>query len=356
MFIEDYTAILDEYEKFWERKNTKRPILNISYKKPGAIPYRAPKSLEEQWLDGEYKYNLSKHNIANTEYIAEGIPMHFTNYGPGCLSESLGGGFELEKDSIWFDTKQFVEDWENPPVIAFNEQSTLWQCLLKEQRLCAADPDMHFSMTDLGGTMDVVASLRGTQNLLYDLYDYSDEVKEFARQVNAEWIKAFNRQLEIVRNAGQPYNTWMNIPSAKPWYPLQCDFSYMISPGQFREFVLLDLIEHVNHMDRSIYHLDGPGELRHVDMLLDIPGLTGIQWTSGAGNEPLWSEKWYSLYRKIQDKKKNLVLIGGIDENDLKGAERLIKSIDPIGVYISFNCSCKDKAEDLLEKITKWAE
>ena len=46
----------------------------------------------------------------------------------------------------------------------------------------------------------------------------------------------------------------------------------------------------------------------------------------------------------------------GIGENDLAGAERLIKSIDPTGVYISVNCSSKDKAEALLEKITRWSE
>ena len=152
------------------------------------------------------------------------------------------------------------------------------------------------------------------------------------------------------------YNNWMNIPSSKPWYPLQCDFCYMISPKQFSEFVLDDLIDQVNYMPRSIYHLDGVGELPHIDMLLDIEGLTGIQWTSGAGNAELWDEKWFDLYRKIQDKKKNIVLLSGINEHDEAGAERLIKSLDPTGVYISFGCSSEDKAKDMLEKISRWSE
>ena len=356
MFTEKYKSMFAEYEKFWERIPLKRPILNMSYQKDGAVPYREPESLEERWLDAEYKYRKFKHNSTNAAYIAEGIPMLFTNYGPGCLSACLGGSFQLSKDSVWFDSVQYVKDWENPPAVCFDEQSPMWQYIVREQQLCAADPDVHFSITDLGGAMDIVASLRGTQNLLYDLYDYPDEVKAFSKEVTTLWKKSFDKELEIVRGTGQPYNHWMNIPSEKPWYPLQCDFCYMISPEQFREFILDDLIELVNYMPRSIYHLDGPGELPHLDMLLDIPNLTGIQWTSGAGNEPLWDEKWFGLYKKIQDKKKNLVLLGGIDENDLKGAERLIKSIDPTGTYISIGCSCKEKAEDLLEKITKWSE
>ena len=356
MFTEKYKAALAEYEKFWERKNTKRPILNVSYQRPGTVPYRAPETLKEKWLGAEYKYNAFKHNSSIMEYAAEGVPMSFTNYGPGCLTACIGGGFSLQPNTIWFDTEQLITDWETPPEIAFDEQSELWQHLVQEQMLYAADPDVHFSITDIGGIMDVVAALRGTQDLLYDLYDYPDEVKEFAQKVKVEWNRAFAKQLEIVRNAGQPYNNWMNIPSSKPWYPIQCDFCYMISPNQFSEFVLPDIVDQVNSMERSIYHLDGVGELPHLDMILDIPNLTGIQWVSGAGDEPERDEKWFEIYRKIQDKKKNLVLMYSINEHDMEGTERLIKSIDPAGVYLSFGCSCKEKAEEMIEKITRWSE
>ena len=45
MFVEDYKNTLLEYEKFWEMKNTGRPILNISYKKEGFTRYRHYESL-----------------------------------------------------------------------------------------------------------------------------------------------------------------------------------------------------------------------------------------------------------------------------------------------------------------------
>ena len=204
--------------------------------------------------------------------------------------------------------------------------------------------------------MDVVASLRTTETLLYDLYDYPEELKEMSSRVTDLWLKAFDMHIEAIRKTGQPFNGWMNIPSSQPWYPIQCDFSYMISPAQFEEFILPDLVRQIEHMPRSIYHLDGVGEIPHVDMLLEIPGLSGIQWTPGAGNEPLTSKKWFPLYKKIQDQKKNLVLLGAINENNLEAAEPLIKTLDPTGFYISVNCSCKEKAEDVLEKITLWSK
>ena len=80
MFKELYANVLSEDEKFWERKNTKRCILNISYRKDIGSPYRAPKSLEEKRLDSEYNYGLFQNEMMRTGYIAEGLQRYFTNF------------------------------------------------------------------------------------------------------------------------------------------------------------------------------------------------------------------------------------------------------------------------------------
>ncbi|MHA1883965.1 MAG: hypothetical protein ACW96S_02840, partial [Promethearchaeota archaeon] len=54
-------------------------------------------------------------------------------------------------------------------------------------------------------------------------------------------------------------------------------------------------------------HLDGPNALLHLDDLLAIPELTGIQWVPGDGREPMGHEKWYPIYKKIQAAGKNIV-------------------------------------------------
>ena len=192
--------------------------------------------------------------------------------------------------------------------------------------------------------------------MLYDLYDYPDEVKEATKLVTKLWFEAFDLQVAKIAAAGQPYNNWMNVPSAKPWYPLQCDFSYMISPNQFEEFVLPHLIEQVDHMERSVYHLDGVGEIPHLDMLLDIEGLTAIQWVAGGGQPPLWDERWIPMYQKIQAKGKNLILMGGLSALDEAGSERLVKSLDPTGVYLTYVTNTKEKADRMVEKVEQWTK
>ena len=357
MFKQKHQAVLAEYEKFWERKNTDRAILGMAYTKPNTTPYRAPVTLEEQWLDPEYNYAAFKRRDENSVYLAEGIPGYFTNFGPGCLSACMGGSFQLAQRTVWFDKEQFITDWENPPAVKFDEQSEMWQHITKMQARFAADPDVCFSITDLGGIMDIVASLRGTENLLYDLYDYPDEVYNFTKEVRREVQIAYNKQVETIRALDLPFITWMNIPSEKPWYPMQSDFSYMISPTQFEKFVLPELVDQASYLDRAVYQLDGIGERPHLDMILDIPGLNGIQWNPGAGKEPLCDEKWFDIYRKIQDKGKNIILLWALDERLEPQLERFFKTFEPTGLYLSGNrFSSQAAAERMLENIIKWSK
>ncbi len=349
-------TVINEYEKFWERENTKRPILNFAYVKKNTAAYAEPRDLYQKWLDEEFITERHKTYLNNVGFTAEGHPNLFTNLGPGCLAACIGGNFELAENTVWFDKNPIIDDWTNLPKIEFDENSEMWQHIVRLQNRFAKEPDFSFSITDIGGSLDIVAALRSTNKLLYDLYDYPDEILEFTEKINKIWFKFYDMQVKILEEAKVPYNTWINIPSLKPWYSLQCDFCYMISPEHFEKFVLPGLTEQVNYMPRSIYHLDGVGELPHLDMLLDIEKLNGIQWIPGDAQAPIWDEKWLSLYKKIQDKNKNLVFIGGISENHEKEAERLVKTLDPKGLYISADFSSKEKAEEMVEKITRWCE
>ncbi|MBQ7089610.1 MAG: hypothetical protein IJN82_00660 [Clostridia bacterium] len=355
-FNDQYKAQLDRYEQFWNRANTDRPVLNLVGPKQGAVSFKKPESLEQRWLDEEYVINRFRHYRENTDFVGDAVPMLFTDFGPGCLSACIGGNYDLGPNTIWLDRRPIIEDWEDLPNIEFNENSEMWQNVLRLQNKFLTDPSVHFSVTDIGGIMDIIASLRGTQELLYDVYDYPDEIKELSKRITQIWKKVFDQQIETVKKSGLPYNTWMEIPSAKPWYPLQCDFSYMLSPDHFREFVLDDLTELAQYVERPIYHLDGVGELPHLDMILEIPGLMGIQWAPGAGEAPEWDEKWFPIYRKIQDKNKLLILRRGLLDADEAGAEKLIKTVDPAGLYISTRFKSGEDAKRMYENILKWSK
>ena len=52
-------------------------------------------------------------------------------------------------------------------------------------------------------------------------------------------------------------------------------------------------------LDYAFYHLDGRGQIAHVDHLLSLPRLRGIQWVPGDGNPP--AECWLPLLKRIRD-------------------------------------------------------
>lgn len=79
---------------------------------------------------------------------------------------------------------------------------------------------------------------------------------------------------------------------------LQCDFAYMISPAMFERFVLPDLEACCAVLDHAFYHLDGRGQIPHLDLLLSLERLRGIQWVPGEGQPP--PEEWLPLLQRIR--------------------------------------------------------
>ena len=98
-------------------------------------------------------------------------------------------------------------------------------------------------MPDLGGIMDIVATLRGSENLLYDLYDEPEEVKRVSREIQELWLRYYKELNENLQPVNPGYSDWSGPYCREPSYVVQCDFSYMISPDMFREFVADDLTQ-----------------------------------------------------------------------------------------------------------------
>jgi 5-methyltetrahydrofolate--homocysteine methyltransferase len=155
-----------------------------------------------------------------------------------------------------------------------------------------------FGHVDLGGNLDVLASFLDTQTLLYELTDHPEELDRLVREVTALWLRYYDEQAAIIRRAGRGTSTWAPVLSTGTTYMLQSDLSYMISPAAFERFVMPDLVACCEHLDHAFYHLDGKGEIPHLDLLLSISRLRGIQWIPGDGQAP--AEEWLDLLRRIR--------------------------------------------------------
>lgn len=87
----------------------------------------------------------------------------------------------------------------------------------------------------------------------------------------------------------------------------------MIGNPMFKQFVLEDLRDDTRRLTDSIYHLDGVGELNHLDDLLALENLNAVQWVFGDGQLP--AECWMDVYRKIIAAGRQYMITGSEQSN-----------------------------------------
>jgi hypothetical protein len=152
-------------------------------------------------------------------------------------------------------------------------------------------------LTDLGGNLDILASLRGTEQLLVDLHDAPHEVDRLVGEATHTWRDCYEKLHALIKPSGRGVTCWGPCWSPGKGYLLQSDFSTMISPQMFERFALPDLAACCQALDYAFYHLDGKGQIAHLDHLLSLPRLRGIQWVPGDGQPP--AECWLPVLRRI---------------------------------------------------------
>jgi len=165
-------------------------------------------------------------------------------------------------------------------------------------------------LPDLGGVMDVAATFRGSENLLMDLYDAPEEVLRLSQEIQTAWYDAFADFSEVLAPQ-KCFTDWCGLLSQKPAYVIQCDFSYMIGNSMFRQFVLETLREDTRRLNHTIYHLDGIGELNHLDDILSLEALDAVQWVFGDGQPS--AEHWLDVYRRIEAAGKRYMVVGNAE-------------------------------------------
>ena len=137
------------------------------------------------------------------------------------------------------------------------------------------------------------------------------EVERLVKETQQAWYEAYNDFAEVLKPQGA-YTDWNGLLSRDPAYVIQCDFCYMLSPDMFRRFVLPTLQEDARRLTNTIYHLDGIGELPHLDQILAIPELNAVQWVYGAGQPGPYA--WVDVYQKILAAGKQIMIIeNGMD-------------------------------------------
>ena len=128
---------------------------------------------------------------------------------------------------------------------------------------------------------------------------------------------------------------------------LQCDLSVMISPEMFGEFIVEELTRTAGWLDHAIYHMDGLEQLRHLDLILAVPGIDMIQWVQVAG-QPDITQNLKEVHR-IQKAGKGLVVQAYKSQLDT-----IVREISPYGLdLLIMDAANPDEADEIVKFVTK---
>ena len=304
-----------KWDAYWRRENPGAPLMCIVAEKEGA---RDPaleaalrsRDMEDKYLNAARIAARFRYHVNTHEFLAESFPNISLDFGPGSMAAYLGSGITFHPDTVWFG--ECVEDWAKWPDLTFNPENEWFRRhiqLFRDVKALAGD-DFYLTIPDIMENIDVIASLRGAQNTVYDLIDDPDEVKRRIGQVQDLYYQYYDSFYNLVRAAEDDmpasaytvFQIWGRGRTLK----LQCDFSAMMSPGQFREFIQPALIRQCEGADHVLYHLDGPDAIRHIPALMEVEGIDALQWTSGSYNPDGTFEQWYPIYDQVRRAGKGL--------------------------------------------------
>jgi len=282
------------------------------------------------------------------QFYGDSWPKWWPNFGPGIMAGFLGANVHCTSDTttVWFDAP------DETPIEAlhfeYDPDNVWWQRILALTRGAVERWGKRVSVahTDLGGNLDVLASFRTTEQLLYDVIDAPDEVVRLVNEITSLWLRYYDELYDIIRKVGRGTTPWAAVWSPGRCYMQQCDFSYMISPKMFERFVLPDIAACAEKLDHAFYHLDGKGQIAHLDMLLSLEALAGVQWIPGDGQPP--PDGWLPLLKRIRDGGKLCQVYVSAE-----GARTIVRELGGRGFafYILTLMTSREEADDFLRAL-----
>ncbi len=315
LYREDIDEVRARLRTWWDGGDIGRPVLCLTAPREKPVERIAPVAKPKGWVtdystsDFDYRVYIAARAHVDKEHLGESVPAVAPHTGPGSVALYLGSrGVELP-GTTWFEPCI-----ERPEAARFEyrRDNFYWDFTLRllEAQARVARGKFLLEYPDLIEGLDILASMRGTEPLLFDLVERPEWVRDCMRRITDLYFRYHDMIYDRLRDevGGSVYWVWAPGRLAK----LQCDFSAMISAAQFREFMLPVLEEMTERLSYTLYHWDGPGAIQHHDALLSLPRLQVIQWTPGAGVEPAWDRRWWPLFHKTFEAGKGIFIhLGG---------------------------------------------
>lgn len=343
---------LERFEAWWHCEIVDRPPVTIHVdhyptKNFQNTPFT---NFRQAWTDTEFVLNRFEKALQISTFLGDTFPMFFPNLGPDLCATLYGGDLEFGEITSWsqpmFTSCRQLLD-KTPEFNNFYWSKVREMTDVSLSRGCGK---WMTGLPDLHTNADLLSALVGAEALCLEMLDDPEGVRKALVHVQSHYKLIYEDFAKRLLEAKQPFTTWAPYLHKGFAYPVSCDFIGILSPVMFEQIVLPFIEFEINFLDRSLFHLDGPGALKHLDRLLEIPKLNGIQWVYGAGQGA--AARWIDVYKKIQAAGKAIQLICQSPSD----ANAVMEHLRPEGVWIHIKEGVygRDEAKHLIKQVENW--
>lgn len=308
-----------------------------------------PDALKAYWLSPQRRLDLFEFVVAQTHAYADAFYHFFPDHGSAVLASYFGWEPHYGHRSMLNETHPSESLEELEDALVFRPDNPWWARTvgLAQAAFERFGDSIVVGFPNFGGALDILASLRGTQNLLMDLALNPEVVKRFEHKIADIWAQYVHAMYEVLVNAGQTGSTsWIGVWGSGKAFPIQSDVASMISPRMFAEFVAPTLKHMASALDQCIYHWDSRGQLIHLDQLLAIDEIHALQWVPGEGNPPCDDDEWIPYYRRIAEAGKGIFISQARPER----VGRLLDQLPPERVAMNVLCHTEAEVHSVLDR------
>jgi 5-methyltetrahydrofolate--homocysteine methyltransferase len=328
---------------YWQGELVDRACAGVRAPKDGAQPGKRSLIVAEDF-DLSGAIDRFEQWAGQMSFGGEAMPMLMPNYGPDQWAGFLGAAMTLapELDTSW--VSPLPGDGDELPALMISPANQWWKAIVDLTRLAGRrrQGKLVLSAIDTHSNLDCLAALRGPERLCTDLVERPEAVLEWLRQIDALYEPVYTTIYTAGRMSEFGSTSWAEVWAEGRTQAVQCDFCCMISRDHFRRFALPSLEREMSCLDHVLYHMDGPGQIRHLNDLLALPRLHTIQWVPGAGQPP--TPAWVEMLQKIQKAGKSVQVLVSVEE-----AKELYRQLAPEKTYYwVLDCPSESDARGLL--------
>ncbi len=349
----DYEVCIDRIEAWFHQAVLDRPPVRF-YKHNAQFETGEPldrsrwASLEDRWFDPDYQLESFERSIAGKTFPAETFPLFMPNLGPSVYSAFYAGRLEFAETTSWFEP--VIANLDDLSMLQADPFASVYFKKIEQMTRAALTRcgDRYWvGYTDLHAGLDCVAAWIGADALFTAMAGEPEKLAPLLELSVRDFHRIFDWFEAMLQAQAQPSSTWIDIPCRGRFHVPSSDTSSMISTDYFNRFALPGIRREMVGMERAVFHVDGRGVARHLDVILAQPDIQAIQWVQGLG--PDWPIlQWVPLLKRILAAGKSVLVDVPVEE-----LNAFIEQMPREGVFLCLGVPDGEETA-VLRRIERW--